>query len=87
MSQWARCSRPAAQPLRRSGGDAGRRAPGRQSASHHTAKQPSQGALLHQMSGMGQVGKGRSEWGRDMVAYLCNNLPLPTSCGRQQYPR
>ena len=73
-SQRERRSRPTAQPLRRSGGVAGPRTPGRQPASRRTAKQQSQRAPLHPKPGMGQAGKGQSARGREMAAYLRGNL-------------
>ena len=73
-SQRERRSRPAAQPLRRSGGVAGPRATGRQSASRRTAKQQSQRAPLHRRPGMGQAAKGQSAQGREMAAYLLCSL-------------
>ena len=65
---------PGAQPLSRSSSVAHPWAPGRQSASHHTAKQQSQRAPLHPKPGMGQAGKGQSARGREMAAYLRGNL-------------
>ena len=73
-SQRERRSRPAAQPLRRSGGVAGPRATRRQSASRRTAKQQSQRTPLHREPGMGQAGKGQSARGREMAAYLLCSL-------------
>jgi hypothetical protein len=73
-SQRERRSRPAAQPLRRSGGVAGPRTPGRQSASRRTAKRQSQGAPLHPKVGMGPVDKGQSQQSQEMVAYLRGDL-------------
>ena len=80
-SQWERRSRPAAQPLRRSGGVAGPRASGRQSASRRTAKQQSQRAPLHPRPSMGQAGKGQSARGREMAAYLRSS---PRSAAEEQ---